>query len=793
MCRFCRVGRAGRGAVAATLLTLGAAACGPATLKPRAVPAAPEAPAHKVGKGYVVTTPPAGIVVGADNTHHAVKPKVTEDFEGPPTSNDWWSSLIWQFDAKEPYSWEMYPHPLVLRARGDGLAVGYSNEAVIKGRQYWFPYERDVVVGLEGLASPDTRVASYSDWAVTADWRSGDSRLRATMGHGFPFVYFERKGTAPLVVKVAHLVRDADDGWKDKEDAVETEMWSENGGVLGITVAGHDYGLFAPTGATWTRKGDVFSSTLDGKDYFSIAVLPDRKPETLKLFQKHAYAFVTDTRVSWSYDEKKAEVTSRFAVKATLKDQAKGLSAEPLLALYRHQWLHTPQKMLPYEYVSPRGAMKLFAGDAFETKLTFGGVLPVMPVVETADRGLLTKYVREVAWAPDLFPPGLQPKPDRDTYWTGKSLGRVSTVMQLADQLGDKENKAFLLRALENELQDWFDGQAPKLFYYDKSWATIVGVPVSYDSDAALNDHHFHYGYFLQAGAAVARFDPAWAKRWGSFIELLAKDAGNPNRDDRRFPFLRYMDPYEGHSWANGPAEYHDGNNEESSSEDMNFSTGLILWGDITGNKALRDTGIFLYANTLEAIEQYWFDADHAVFPKGFKEPCVGMVWTDGGNYNTWFDSNPIMVQGINYLPFTGGSLYLGRRPELVAAQYDALMKRTRNAIFTWRDYALMYLALSDGARASKELDDDRYLEPEFGNSRALTHTWVRALAQYGNVDASVTADVPTYAVFKQPGKDGVRGYVAFNPTDAPVTVTFSDGFKLDVPPNALAQKTAGK
>src|ERR1019366_6545370 len=101
-------------------------------------------------------------------------------------------------------------------------------------------YERDVVVGHEGLASPDTRVASYSDWAVTADWRSGGSRLRATMGHGMPFVYFERKGTAPLVVKVAHLIRDPKDDWKDMEVPVETEMWSENGAVLGITVAGHD-------------------------------------------------------------------------------------------------------------------------------------------------------------------------------------------------------------------------------------------------------------------------------------------------------------------------------------------------------------------------------------------------------------------------------------------------------------------------------------------------------------------------------------------------------------------------
>ena len=761
------------------LVTAGAGlACGPAQLKPRPIPPAPDGPSRKVGKGYVVTVAPPGIVVGANDKRQPVKPKVTEDFEGPPTSNDWWSSLIWQVKDDEPYSNEMFPHPFTLKARGDGLAVGYSSKPVIKGRDYWYPYDRDLVVGLEGLASPDTRVASYSDWAVTADWRTGDSRLRATFGHGMPFIYFERKGTAPVKIDVARL---------DKDAKGDVEMWAENGGVLGVTVGEHHYAFFAPTSALWTRKGDTFSSTLDGKDYFSIAVLPDRKPETLKLFREHAYAFVTDTRVSWTYDEKTAELTTRFATKTAPKETGKGLSKAPLLALYRHQWLRTADSLLPYEYASPRGAMKLFAGNAFSTKMTFGNVLPVIPVVASADKSLLAKYVREVAWASDLFPPGLSPKPERDTYWVGKSLGRVSTAMQIADAIGAKEDRDYMLLALENELQDWFDGQPPKLFYYDKTWATVVGVPAAYDSDAALNDHHFHYGYFLQAAAAIARFDPAWAKRWAPSVNILARDAANANRDDPQFPFLRYMDPYAGHSWANGPAQYHDGNNEESSSEDMNFSTGLILWGALTGNKALRDEGIFLYANTLEAVEQYWFDIDGAVFPPGFDAVCLGMVWSSGGKFNTWFDSNPIMIHAINYLPFQGGSLYLGRHPAVVRRQYDALMKRTEGNIYTWRDYALMYEAMGDGKKAADALDEETYLEPEFGDSRALTYAWIRAFAELGKVDTRVTADIATYAVFH---KKGARGYVAFNPGDDTRLVTFSDGFTLEVPAKQMVEKT---
>src|SRR5204862_1620069 len=127
--------------------------------------------------------------------------------------------------------------------------------------------------------------------------------------------------------------------------------------------------------------------------------------------------------------------------------------------------------------------------------------------------------------------------------------------------------------------------------------------------------------------AIVARHDPAWAKRWAPMVELLIRDAANWQRDDDRFPFLRWMDPYEGHSWANGPALFEEGNNEESSSEDVNFSAGTILWGSAIGNDAIRDLGIYLYATQTHAIQQYWFDVEDAVFPKNFEHTTVAMVW----------------------------------------------------------------------------------------------------------------------------------------------------------------------
>src|SRR5262249_25065036 len=153
---------------------------------------------------------------------------------------------------------------------------------------------------------------------------------------------------------------------------------------------GHHYGVFGPTGSVWNRSGDSFTSDLAGKDYFSVAVLPDAKPSTLELFRRHAYAFVSKTTVSWRYDEAQAELATRFDVATAPKEQGGDLSTDPLVALYRHQWRSSRAPMLPYEYVSPRGAMKLLKGSSFTTEMKFSGVLPLLPEVDESNVNKLT-------------------------------------------------------------------------------------------------------------------------------------------------------------------------------------------------------------------------------------------------------------------------------------------------------------------------------------------------------------------------------------------------------------------
>jgi endoglucanase Acf2 len=156
------------------------------------------------------------------------------------------------------------------------------------------------------------------------------------------------------------------------------------------------------------------------------------------------------------------------------------------------------------------------------------------------------------------------------------------------------------------------------------------------------------------------------------------------------------FDPYAGHSWADGPANFAAGNNQESSSEALNFANALIQWGAATGNAAVRDLGVYLYTTEVAAVEQYWFDVDDAVFPAGYEHNTVGIVWGEGVAYATWWTANVEEIHGINFLPFTGGSLYLGHHPDYVRANYSHMVARNGGPETEWVDRIWMFQATAD-------------------------------------------------------------------------------------------------
>ncbi len=687
----------------------------------------------------------------------------TENFQGKTPQQQWWSSLSWgKFPDRQ------YPHPLAVHPEAGGLRMYYPGPHITANKGGFhgqMPGKADdLIIGHSAQGSfPDALIDGRSDWFIAVRFASGANKMTVSYGHGSPFVFATYEGGNPTV-----------------KFAGTPKVWAGDAksAVLGVTVNGANYGLFGATGSTWKGlDGSTFTNEAGGKKYFAVALLPDNSEKTLDLFKKFAYSHVIDTKVNWVFDEKTSKVTTTFTFKTKAYE---GTQEGTLFALYPHQWRYAAQPKLHGEcgdYASVRGKMKLAEGPSFKTVMTYTGVLPSLPVTARVDKQKLAGLLKGES--------GGGGRGFGDTYGDGKWLGRYAQLVPLAEQCGQADTAKALHEKVRKHLEGWFTatpGKGRGVFYYDSNWGCLIGYGASYGSDVPGNDHHFHYGYFIKAAGEVARTDPAWGKddQWGGMVKLLIRDIANPDHNDKMFPFMRCFDPYAGHSWASGDAKFADGNNQESSSEAMDAWSGIILFGEATGNKALRDLGIALYTTEMNAIHEYWFDVHGENFPKGFDRPCVGMVWGAGGSYGTWFSGAPEMIQGINWLPVHGGSLYLGNYPAYVEKSYKAL-----GGYGTWTDIIWMFHALSDASDAVKLYEarggNIGYFD---GNGHANTYAWIYALNDLGQVDTSVTSDCALYAVFK---KGKTRNYVAYNMTEGPRTVIFSDGFRLQVPGKGFA------
>ncbi|WP_127531831.1 glycosyl hydrolase [Paenibacillus kobensis] len=707
-----------------------------------------------VGAGSYTTTLPAG-QTGPQGAIYK-----TSNITGAMPTNDWWSSLAWK-----AYSDVMFPHPLAVQAKTDGLGIGYPVQSA-SADAIFGAYANDFTLGHSAQSSfPDTRVDAYSDWTVSMLWNNGGT-MRVTTGHGLPFIYSTYSGGLP----------------KLSFSAVPT-VWSGNASssVLGVTVNGHHYGLFGPTGSTWTGIGSsTLTNSLNGKSYFSVAVLPDNTAATLAAYKQYAYSFVTNTTTSYSYQAASSQVSTTYAVTTQAME---GTQSGTIMALYPHQWKNTSQSLLPYTYDSVRGTMKTLSGSSFTTNMTYQGILPYLPAVGSYNASTLNSYVETVRTEPN------HTVGSTDTYWLGKYLGRIANLLPIAQQVGNtaavSNFQSYLESTLSNNLTA--GSKTNNLFYYDGNWGTLIGYPASYGSNDQLNDHHFHYGYWVRAAAEVALNNPSWASngQYGDMVNLLIKDFANWERTDTRFPYLRNFDPYAGHSWASGNSEFADGNNQESSSESINAWAAMILWGQATGNTAIRDAGIYMYTTEVNAINEYWFNTDGANFKPGYNHNYSSMIWGGKSVYATWFSADVQAIRGINILPVTAASAYLGYKPSYSASFISqAAAERGSNAWSMWPDIFWEYQALYDASGAISLFNANPNYTPEDGESKAHTYSFLYNMQALGQVDTTVTANVPTYGVFK---KGSTRNYVAYNAGSTAITAVFSDGTTLSVPAKSVA------
>jgi endoglucanase Acf2 len=730
----------------------------------------------------------------------ANKPKVVPGFSQIPTTHEWWTSFIWDPGLNSSHSYDNWSYPNSIRADSFGLQV-YKNR--IDNIQNNFPQIYDyqswpnqgINVGIKNMFSDSTWVVEYGDWHMKARWTDKvNNQLEATIINGVPYIYFEKQGTDSLEV------------WLNWDPVIDNTIGTN---VLGITVQGSNYGLFAPAGSVWKQipKGqgnwagqgiNSFRTDLNGKNYFVVAPLPDIQLSTLQKFADHAFVFVTGTTMGWNFDEGNSVLTTTFNYATEIKE---GTQTVPIIGMLPHHWKHSTTPTDSIIFNTPRGELHCIDGNTFTTTLSNFGVLPQLPL--TGKFPDLYKYVDDQMADTNYVNSG-------DNYIGGKQIAKLANLTEVAHYVGHTAAFNQFLTALKAAMEDWLtapSGESDGAYlYYNPLWHTLT--PYTGDlGPQLLNDHHFSEGYILRGAATIAKFDQVWSQtgNWGEMVNMMIRHVAAWDHNDTMFPFLRFHSPFIGHSFAGGSSARPGGNGQESSSEAVNFCASVFFWGLNTHNTTIRDLGMYLYLTEVETAKNYWWDTENTNFPPTF---TANHVWNvDGLSHGkwTWFGGNPEYGVGINVSLMDAHLLYLAHDTTYSQQVYTQFIQDVQtfyndptltteqvwqDAIWAWRatfeapTILAKYNTLGSFPYALDPWGHIEWSNPALGNFNdqppAHFYHWIHALDSLGWVNPKITANYSSYGVFD---KNQCRHYVMYNPPGEPTrTVTFSDGKSFFLP-----------
>ncbi|ROS78927.1 glycosyl hydrolase [Cellulomonas sp. PhB143] len=628
----------------------------------------------------------------------------------PPT-NRWFSGLAIG-DEPQP----VFATPLSFAATADGFTFGVpdvtTGPTTITGA-----LAPDVAVGL-GAAS--FAVGADDAASVTLIFLADDGARLGTLvlAEGSPLVSYT--AAADGEVQVPGFAPSSGAGGSGSTRAAGTSGRQ----VLGATLGDRGYLLAAPDGAQ-VADGRV---TLEAGQSLVWGALPDG-------------ASVADPGTGGAalLDAMRRPVTG------TDVRYGAGTSAVSTAVRYRTSGAGTGTVVvrLPHQETAARGAEAPRCGlGSYATVLgtaelcTASTLAWSAPAVAPSGRldlsGLDDGARRELASQVRADAGALPARPS-DTYYGGKALARDANLLDLADQLGLDDVAGPLRKDLAAALREWTqphgcEERDARCFVHDPVLGSVVGRTPSFGSEQ-INDHHFHYGYFLYAAGVVAADDPGLADDLAPVMNLLAADVAAGAASDE-LPATRVFDPYLGHSWASGYGQFADGNNQESSSEAVSAWNGLALWARASGQDGLEAQARWMLGAEAASAKAYWtdFDASDPVY-EGFAHHVTSLVWGGKRDWATWFSGDPSAMLGILVLPMSPVGGYLAGDPDRIRANLDeALAGDPGGYDVVFGDYLLMYAALAgpdDAASALKtarDLPDDRI---DDGDTRSYLLAWL--------------------------------------------------------------------
>ncbi|MBA3723682.1 MAG: hypothetical protein H0W89_02175 [Candidatus Levybacteria bacterium] len=571
----------------------------------------------------------------------------------PIHSNQWYSTIYKSFPSNP-----MYAYPLAYKIEKNGLSVSYP-EITSSAKTVFAPFTEDILIGFESNINRP-KIAAIGDWNVQLQLKSvKNDEFSVNLMHGAPSFVINANTESNIKITSKNAIK----FYQPNELTKESKNTKTKNIVLRMDKKYYLVSLDQEREIKYSSKG------IDIVQPKKIVVSLVDKPENIDTFLQYANTEVTNTSVSQEINSK--ELNTTYTFDSTNNDKV-------LTTLLPHQFDNLINKVTPIgEYTTLRGKAKLVALNAFTTSIP--AIIPNQTFIKaTTNESEIKAQLKK-----DIEQQLKEKAPDSKNYFLGTWFGKVTSLIQLAEVYGLTQEKQKLVSYVTPIFTD-----SLKYYKYDNAKYSFVSLKPEFGNDE-LNDHHFHYGYYIRMGAILLGED---VKEKGTIEEnvgAMVNDIANTDRSSDEYPYIRNFDTYEGHSWADGYGDASDGNNQESTSEAINAWYSIYLWGKQTNDVALQNTGLYLYNTEVVSTMYYWFDTAD-IYKEPYKYKIASIVWGGKVDFATWFSKETNMIYGIQLLPITPASDYLAAVPNFDAYEKD-FINADGSLTEEWAEFFLVF------------------------------------------------------------------------------------------------------
>jgi endoglucanase Acf2 len=524
---------------------------------------------------------------------------------------------------------------------------------------------------------------------------------------------------------------------------------------------------------------NLISMDLNDENYFSIAPLNTISEGSY--YHEHAYNKPLKGNIAYNVDYDNSDVITTYSTSyQTLKENT---NTNLIQFLMPHHHQHTDSIFTEYITDTIRGELKLIEGNAFQTTMSFNGVLPAMthPNTSAFSETEMTSYLEDLATRTRITDEDNFLN-DEGPYWNGKALYPLAQGIIIADQINDETLKNELIERLQYLLSDWFTVSSTndeRYLFYNQTWGTTYYSNNDFNTASELSDHTFTHGYLVYAASVLAMYDPSFKADYGDVVELLLRDYMHPVKDDDAFAYLRSFDAWAGHTWAHGFGTFAEGNNIESSSEAINAWVGGYLWALSTGDQALKDAAIYGFVHELNHAKTFMFDYSETVFHEDYAQyaDVAAMIWGGKYDYATWFGANPTFIYGIQWLPngeYLSSYALNDEEYDRLSDIYTSYLAAKNNQIDTWFANMWSIQALIDPSLALNQFDAFKILNDDYPSDLSQTYYLLHGLNAYGRRTTDYVMEIhDAVASSIYSNQSGDVHALVWNPTTTEQTITF--------------------